>query len=64
MITGYTVLSASVHQHLCSENIGLQKYFRILYAAVNVGLRSEVHNDVGVLLLKESINSFPIANVG
>ncbi len=59
----HTVLPAGIHQNLGAENVGLQEDTGILNAAVNMGFRREVDNDVGLLLCEETVHRRPVTDV-
>ena len=63
MITPDAVLAAGVHQYGRADDVGLQKDARILDGAVDVALRREVDDDVGMLLLEEFVDRLAIADV-
>ena len=63
MITLDAVLAAGVHHHCGTLDVGVQEDLRVLDGAVYVALCREVHHDVRVLLLKELVDGFAIADV-
>ena len=58
------VLPARVHQRLGAQNIRAQEQPRILHRAIHVALRREVHQNIGMLLLKELLHRRPVGNIG
>ena len=63
MVTFDAVLAAGIHHHCGTLDVGIQEDLRILNGAVYVALGSEVHHDIRVLLLKELVNGFAVADV-
>ena len=63
VIASDTVFATGIHQASRAENVGLQKHFRIFNRAVDVTFGGKVHDRIGVLLLKEFVNGFAIANI-
>ena len=63
MVTFDAVLAAGIHHHCGTLDVSIQEYLRILNGAVYMALCREVHHDIRVLLLKELVNGFAIADV-
>ena len=63
MIASDSVFAARIHQASCTENVGLQKHFRIFNRAIDVAFGGKIHDRIGVLLLKKVINGLAIANI-
>ena len=63
VITLGAVLAAGVHHHLGAQDVGLQEDLRGLDGAVHVGLGSEVHHRVRLLLLEDLIDGVPVTDV-
>ena len=63
MITLNAVFAAGIHHDCGALDVGVQKDLRILDGAVYVALCCEVHHDVRMLLLKEFVDGFAVADV-
>lgn len=64
MIALDAVLVAGVQQHAGAHDVGLQEDGGVFNGAVNMALSGKVHHDVGLLLLKELIDSSPVGDGG
>ena len=62
MIALDAVLAAGVHHSLCAHDVCFKKHAGIFDRAVNMALSSEVHHNVGVLLLKKLENSLSVGD--
>ena len=60
MITGDAVFAAGIHQNSGSFDVGIKENFRVFDGAVYVRLSCEVHYDVRMLFLKETVNGFTV----
>ena len=63
MVTFDAVLTAGIHHHCGTLDVGIQEDLRILDGAVYVALCCEVYHDIRVLLLKELVDGFAVADV-
>ena len=63
MVAADAVLPARVHQHLRTQNVGLQEHLGIFNGAIHMTFGGEVHHHVGMLLLKKPIHPLPVADV-
>ena len=63
VVADVAVLPTGVHEHACAYDIGLKKNGRILDASVHMAFRREIDHDVGLLLLKETVDALPITDV-
>ena len=59
----HPILTACIHHDLCSKDVRFQKDSGILYGSVHMGLRSEVHNHIRMLFLKDGENPFTVSNI-
>ena len=63
MIADIAVLPASVHEHAGSYNIRLEENAGVFNAPVHMALCREIDYDIGLLFLKETIDTLPVADV-
>ena len=64
MIAADAVLAAGIHQDGGADDIGLEEDGGVLDAAVHMAFGREVHNDVGLFLLKNAVDGLAVADVG
>ena len=64
MVALNAVLAAGVHEYLRAEDVRLQEDLRRLNAAVHMGLRGKVHDDVGLFRLEDLIDALTVTDVG
>ena len=62
MIALDAVLAAGVHHSLCTHDVCFKEHAGIFDRAVNMALSSEVHHNVGGLLLKKLENSLSVGD--
>ena len=62
MIALNAILPAGIHENGSSHDVSLQENIRIFNRPVHMAIRREVHYDVRVLLLKESIQP-PVSDI-
>ena len=63
MIAPDAVLAAGIHQNGRADDVGLKEDTRVLDGAVDMALRREVDDDVGLLLLEEFTDRLAVADV-
>ena len=63
MIPLNAVLPAGVHQGLGTQNVGAQEQPGIFHGTIHMALRCKVHDNVGMLFLKELFHGSLIRNV-
>ena len=64
MIAADAVLAAGVHQDGGADDVGLEEDGGVLDAAVHMAFGRKVHDDIGLLLLKNAVNGLAVADVG
>ena len=63
VVAADAVFAAGVHQYGGADDVGLQEDGGVFDGAVHMALRREVHNDIGVLLLKKRVHGLPVADI-
>ena len=63
MIPLDAILPARIHQDCCANDIRLEKNLRICDRAIHMRLRREIHDHIRMLLFKEPIDCFPVADI-